>query len=65
MAQVSEKVKSIILFTRITEVQSYKNAKLEDIKYSTYGIEFFEKNVPIHRCNIGEEIKWEEVKKVP
>jgi hypothetical protein len=65
LAKVPEKIKCIVLVSRITDVQRFRGeGEAKKIKYASYGVEFWEHKIPIHNKNIGESIKWEEIIKV-
>ena len=59
LAKIPQKVKSIVLLSKFDDVQRFRaEAEAKKIKYSTYGLEFWQHKDPIHSKSIGQAIKW-------
>jgi hypothetical protein len=55
LTKVPEEVKHILVYTKVNDVQLFKQeAELKKIKHAAFGVDFYEKNIILHRKNFGE-----------
>lgn len=66
LKSIPENVKSVILLTKFNNVNKYNDeGENKKVKQASYGLEFHEYNIPIHKENIAEKINWNEIVKGP
>lgn len=64
LSKVPDTVKCMLLLLRYSQAQRFRaEAEAKKVKYSAYGIEFWQHKVGVHQKNIGEAIRWEEATK--
>jgi hypothetical protein len=53
----------VLLFVKVADVHKFKQEGVTNIKHAAYGLEFWERAVPIHKRTIGEAVNWAEFAK--
>lgn len=63
---IPDNVKSVVLLTKFNNVNKYNDeGENKKVKHASYGLEFYEYNIAIHKENIAEKISWGEIVKGP
>ena len=58
-ASVPDQIRAFIIFCKFTDVGSFAaEPNIKKVKNSSYGLEFYERAIPLGKEDIGEKIKW-------